>query len=60
VGGAVARLGGDAVTKSRSFWNDTLLAAQCSRMGATLLTHNTADFNRLRRVLPVQAVHPFP
>jgi predicted nucleic acid-binding protein len=58
--GAVAQLGGEAATKSRSFWNDALLAAQCARLGATLLTHNVADFQRLGRYLPVQAVAPFP
>lgn len=57
---ATAELGGDSVTKSRSFWNDTLLAAQCARLGLVLVTHNTADFARLARVLPVTAVAPFP
>src|SRR5579872_5942964 len=37
-GTTIARLGGDAVTKSRSFWNDTLLALQCSRLELTLVT----------------------
>src|SRR5260221_13890766 len=37
---AVARLGGKAVTKNRSFWNDALLAAQCARLGTTLVTSN--------------------
>ena len=57
---AVARLGCGAVTKSRSFWNDALLAAQCARLGMTLLTHNTADFRRLGRHLGVRTVAPFP
>lgn len=57
---ATAALGGDSVTKSRSFWNDTLLAAQCARLGFVLVTHNTADFARLARVIPVVAVAPFP
>ncbi len=56
----VARLGGDAVTKGRSFWNDALLAAQCARLGATLLTHNTSDFRRLGRHMTLRAVAPFP
>lgn len=59
-GAAMARLGGDAVTKSRSFWNDALLAAQCARLGATLVTHNGADFRRLARHLAVRAIAPFP
>jgi len=57
---AIAALGGDAVTKSHSFWNDTLLAAQCARLGLVLVTHNVADFARLARVIPVTAVAPFP
>jgi predicted nucleic acid-binding protein len=59
-GAALARLGGEAVTKGRSFWNDALLAAQCARLGATLITHNAADFRRLRRYIGVRAVLPFP
>ena len=55
---AIARLGGDQVTKSRSFWNDALLAAQCSEMGATLLTSNTADFRRLGRYIAIDIVAP--
>ena len=57
---AVVRLGGAAVTKSRSFWNDALLAAQCARIGATLVTHNLPDFRRLRPVLGIRAAVPFP
>ncbi len=57
---AVAHLGGESVTKSRSFWNDALLAAQCGRLGAVLVTQNGADFRRLARHLPHQAVAPFP
>ena len=56
----VTHLGGEAVTKSRSFWNDVLLAAQCSRLGAVLLTHNASDFRRLGRHVPLRAVGPFP
>jgi predicted nucleic acid-binding protein len=59
-GAALARLGGDGVRKGRSFWNDTLLAAQSARLGATLVTHNAADFRRLRRYVAVHAVPPFP
>lgn len=56
----IAKLGGDAVTKSRSFWNDSLLAAQCGRLGAVLITYNTWDFERLRRHTRVDVVAPFP
>lgn len=59
-GSALARLGGDAVTKTRSFWNDALLAAQCAHLGATLVTRNRSDFKRLARYLPVRTVLPFP
>ena len=59
-GSAMARLGGEHVTKGRSFWNDALLAAQCARLGATLVTSNAADFRRLRRYIGVRAVPPFP
>ena len=59
-GTALARLGGDRVTKGRSVWNDALLAAQCARLGATLVTQNAADFRRLHRYVAVHAVPPFP
>lgn len=57
---AIVRLGGDVVTKSRSFWNDALLASQCARIGAVLITSNLADYRRLRRVIPVEIAAPFP
>jgi predicted nucleic acid-binding protein len=56
----VGRLGGEAITKSRSFWNDALLAAQCSRLGVTLITSNAKDFRRLGRQLPLEVFEPFP
>ncbi len=56
----VTRLGGDAVTKSRCFWNDALLAAQCARLGATLITRNLPDFRRLGRALALRVAAPFP
>jgi len=59
-GTITARLGGEAITKSRSFWNDTLLAAQCARLGVTLITHNTPDFRRLGRQVGVRVVKAFP
>ena len=58
--GAVGRLGGDTITKSRSFWNDALLAAQCSRLHVTLVTSNARDFRRLGRHLPMEVLEPFP
>lgn len=57
---SVAKLGGGTVTRNRSFWNDALLAAQCARLGVTLVTHNGSDFRRLARHLGVRAVAPFP
>ncbi len=57
---AVGRLGGEAITKSRSFWNDALLAAQCARLQVTLVTSNAKDFRRLGRHLPVEVLEPFP
>ena len=57
---AIAGLGGGAVTKGRSFWNDALLAAQCARLGSTLLTENEADFRRLRTQIGVRTARPFP
>jgi predicted nucleic acid-binding protein len=59
-GTAMARLGGAAVTKSRSFWNDALLAAQCARLDAVIVTRNAADFRRLARFIPVRSAAPFP
>lgn len=56
----VGQLGGEAVTKSRSFWNDALLAAQCARLRATLVTSNAKDFRRLGRYLPMEVQEPFP
>lgn len=57
---AIARLGGGAVTKGRSFWNNALLAAQCARLSATLVTDNEADFRRLRTHLGIRTARPFP
>lgn len=57
---AIAALGGDTVTKVRSFWNDALLAAQCARLGLTVVTRNGAGFRRLGRRLAVRTVAPFP
>lgn len=57
---AIAQLGGELVAKSRSFWNDAILAAQCERLGVTIVTANTADFRRLGRYVGAGFVAPFP
>lgn len=57
---ALAALGGELVTKSRSFWNDAILAAQCERLGCTLITRNAADFRRLSRYIRASVAAPFP
>lgn len=59
-GAAVGRLGGEAIRKRRSFWNDALLAAQCARLGVTLITSNAKDFRRLGRYVAVRVADPFP
>ena len=59
-GAAIAQLGGTAVTKRRSFWNDALLAAQCARLDVVLVTRNPSDFRRLGRFVAVRTVGPFP
>lgn len=56
---AVARLE-SGPGKSRSFWNDALLAAQSARLRCTLITSNRADFERLQRAIPVSIAPPFP
>jgi predicted nucleic acid-binding protein len=57
---ALAQLGGELVTKSRSFWNDAILAAQCERLEVALITRNATDFRRLSRILRTKVVSPFP
>jgi predicted nucleic acid-binding protein len=44
----------------RSFVADVLLAASCRELGATLVTHNRRDAERIARVLPFSWVEPFP
>jgi len=44
----------------RSFANDILLAVSARELGATIVTHNLADFEVIGRVLPVTAVPPWP
>jgi predicted nucleic acid-binding protein len=45
---------------ARSFLNDVLLAVSCRAAGMTLVTTNIADFERIRRVEPVDFVPPWP
>lgn len=44
----------------RSFANDILLAASARELGATIITHNLADFEVIGRVMPVKASPPWP
>jgi predicted nucleic acid-binding protein len=44
----------------RSFPNDALLAASCREAGIALITRNRADFERIRKVEPVEIVAPWP
>lgn len=45
---------------TRSFLNDVVLAMSCREAGATLVTQNLADFERIRRVAPFDFVAPWP
>ncbi len=45
---------------SRGFANDVLLAASCREHGVTLVTRNTRDFARIRRVLPFRFIEAWP
>lgn len=58
-GDALNALGGEEATRGRSFWNDLLIAASCARVGATLVTRNATDFQRIQRAIPV-LVRPRP
>lgn len=44
----------------KSFVNDVLLSASCREAGMTLVTDNTADFRRIRSVINVDFVDPWP
>jgi predicted nucleic acid-binding protein len=55
-GDALCRLGGEALSPRRSFWNDLLLAASCARSGCTLITRDTGDFGRIATHIPVAAI----
>jgi predicted nucleic acid-binding protein len=43
-----------------SFVNDVLIAASCREAGVTLITANTADFERIREVEPSEFAAPWP
>lgn len=57
-GAAVAELRAEPLT--RAFYNDVLLAASCREHGVTLVTRNSADFQRIRRVLRFDFVPGWP
>jgi predicted nucleic acid-binding protein len=52
------RLGAKGVP--RSFFNDCLIAASAREHGLTVITRNTADFELIGTVEPVEAVPPWP
>jgi predicted nucleic acid-binding protein len=52
------RLGAKGIP--RSFFNDCLIAASAREHGLTIITRNTADFDLIRTVEPVEAVPPWP
>ncbi len=52
--------GGGVARYSRAFGHDALLAASCLESGATLITRNTRDFARLRRVMNFRFMAPWP
>jgi predicted nucleic acid-binding protein len=43
-----------------SFLNDVLIAASCREAGVTLITANTADFERIAQVEPFHFAPPWP
>lgn len=48
----IARLAGDGVAGGHSFLNDCLIAASAQEHGFTVVTWNTADFERIAGVQP--------
>ncbi|MGH7577243.1 MAG: type II toxin-antitoxin system VapC family toxin [Longimicrobiales bacterium] len=50
----------DRSTLSRSFVHDALISASCREAGVTLVTDDTADFERMRTVLNFEFVEPWP
>lgn len=49
-----------AAQDSRAFANDVLIAASCREVGATLVTRNHRDFERVRKVIAFRFVPPWP
>lgn len=45
---------------TRSFLNDVLLAVSCREVGATLVTRNLVDFERIRLIERFEFVAPWP
>lgn len=60
VAATATRIAAAAEGKSRSLWNDALLAAQCARLGCVLITQNLRDFTRLQCEIPLEVAAPFP
>ena len=52
--------GARVASYTRAFGHDALLAASCLENGATLITRNTNDFARLRRVMNFRFMAPWP
>jgi predicted nucleic acid-binding protein len=44
----------------KSLINDCLIAGSCRESGVVLVTHNTADFEAIRRYIKVQFTAPWP
>jgi predicted nucleic acid-binding protein len=44
----------------KSLINDFLIAASCRENGVVLVTHNTADFEAIKRYIKVQFTAPWP
>jgi predicted nucleic acid-binding protein len=49
-----------AAQYSRAFANDILISASCREVGATLVTRNHRDFERIQKVLAFRLVSPWP
>jgi predicted nucleic acid-binding protein len=52
--------GFEASLAQRSFFNDMLIAASARQLGATIVTHNLADFTLIQRVLNIRFTGPWP
>jgi predicted nucleic acid-binding protein len=59
--GALAERDGLILAQTpRSFIFDILIAHSCREAGATLVSANTRDMQRIRRVFPFEFVAPYP